>query len=473
MQSQYKIENYCVENFYALGNLAQGLEVLAQLNQDSQFRLVVVADTNDELDSLREVTAQTLGCYLSFFLSSDPELIEDIKSQCRANNFFWLVNDTQANQIRQAGLGSSELTVNGQDIETLGSINQKNHYHQLRLTFRKYGTEQQRQVRFDIGTSLVAQKWARACRYDYLDNNRAEFEKNFMLQNWQFPTDSQVARNIPVLCAELNKYINTINAYFDGSDPVKRPFYHISQFFDPVTLDQDILNEIHHHFELLIGQVWNPAQYFLNATLPVMFAIRQLNNLCHEMEGMRQQTLGQAHWSAYVFFPAMPVVRYKFIESDYDNYTQFENFGDIFLHYCQLGKTPLEAFHDNDDVIHTENITGLRYLSGEFNVFLNKEYPQQAQANGISELNSRLYPWLSARGIDPNSKFTGIGKILVAKLVRTDWPTDRIEDILSDLFNYDDIYKIELLDSAGNTISSKLLDYTWRDQVLRDETRLS
>jgi len=41
-----------------------------------------------------------------------------------------------------------------------------------------------------------------------------------------------------------------------------------------------------------------------------------------------------------------------------------------------------------------------------------------------------------------------------------------------ELFNYDDIYRLELIDENGNVVAQKTLDYTWHD-VLRqtDPTR--
>jgi len=498
MLTQFTNPETYVENYYVYGISLPGLLAFATLQKASNTRLIFLCDAESEINFIKEALASPNGkvdnlihyfnsrekfdefwaycnsIYKSFFIADSREFFDDLESQCHVNNFLWLADYDHVEQVRQARLFSSEITTDGSTVEKIGNAYKNTNYNEFQLTFRSVANNQTKKVRFRINTSFIAQKWARCCHNDYLADDNATFEKNFMLQNWQYPDNSPVARNIPALCSELNKYVNTINEYFDGSDEEKRPLYNITQFFDPVTLDQQILNEIHHHFELLIGQVWNPAKYFANATLPVMFAIRQLNNLCHEIEGCRQNKIGQGFWSSYVFFPAMPVRRYKFVESDFDNFTQYEFFGDVFLHYCQLGKTPIEAYHDKDGEIHDENISGLRYLSGECNVMFLKEHSRDLQTQVINNLNNKMFPWLRERNVDPESKFTSIGKIPVAQIIRSDWDSsDSTESIMLDLFNYDDVYKMELVDFNNNTIASKVLNYTWRDQVTQEESRTS
>jgi hypothetical protein len=50
-------------------------------------------------------------------------------------------------------------------------------------------------------------------------------------------------------------------------------------------LKHETCNELHRYFEDLQGQAWNLSQYYYIADDATKYAIRQLNNICHEIEG--------------------------------------------------------------------------------------------------------------------------------------------------------------------------------------------
>jgi hypothetical protein len=359
-------------------------------------------------------------------------------------------------------------------VAKVGNVyHKKNFYKKFRMTFRNTMTNEQQVIRWELKDNLLAQKWARANHYDYLVAECIA-EKNYMLQHWEYQADNPNARSIPALCAELNRYVSIINEYFDGSSD-RRVNYHITQYFDPITLDQNILNEIHHHFEVLIGQVWNVSEYFKKSDFKTNFAIRQLNNLCHEMESLRKHGIADnpLYWSTYIYFPFLPGYRYKFIESDYDHFTRIKDFGGLFLHYAQLGKTPLEAWHGRDEVVFDENITGLRYLSGEFVVTFGADLSEETQMERLAKDDKEFFPWLMGRGQDPESKFTGVGNICIGDFIRSDFPGKTANEIMKELFKYDDIYKLELLGKDDQVVAEKLLDYNWKDVLDKtDPTRM-
>ena len=49
---------------------------------------------------------------------------------------------------------------------------------------------------------------------------------------------------------------------------------------------QHTLNRLHNYFEQLQGTVWNLSPYYKLADYETKYAIRQLNNICHEIEGL-------------------------------------------------------------------------------------------------------------------------------------------------------------------------------------------
>lgn len=156
-------------------------------------------------------------------------------------------------------------------------------YEWFSLTFRNTKTGTQRDVRFLINENPLAQKWASLLK-DIL-KSKNHLEKNYLLHGW-IPGP----KSLDYLCSGLNGHIEVINHFF--ADRPQGLHYHIPLHFDPHTVDQHILNLIHHDFELLIGQVWDVAKYFKVAPPEVQYSIRQLNNLCHEIEA---QLSSQAH----------------------------------------------------------------------------------------------------------------------------------------------------------------------------------
>lgn len=453
---------------------------LTLLNSDEQQSIEALVSNFDFAQWL----ALVKKIYKAWFLLSNFDMLNDIESQCYVNNVIVVDSDFNSllvSMIKSLRLASTELLYvsgSGFYVEKLGKeVYQHRKYKRFRIIFRNTQTGQQQPLEYIIQPHFTAQKWARCLHMDYMLHPTVIAEKNYMLQQWEYDESNPNARSIPVLCQEMNRYVKVINEYFDGSSD-RRVNYHITQYFDPATLDQQILNEIHHHFELLIGQVWSISEYYKLADSPTCFAIRQLNNLCHEMEYLRKPTLREAlassterapAWNAGIYFPFIPTLRYKFVECDYDHFTQVLDYGDLLLHYAQLGKTPMEAYAARDEEVFDDNITGLRYLSGEFDVVFRRDVYHHIQRAKLEKDNVGAFAWIRARGQDPESKFTGIGFIPVAKVDRSKFPGMRADQIQMELFKYDDIYQLELLDDQGNIIEKLTLDYTWKDVLKKTD----
>ena len=495
-----------VENLYTTADSLDAFKI--PLCVSREFRAVFFSNSPENIEHIKTIVANWTGTnqaelaipvhyqtalgeidysvwqsmtqgYVAYFAFDSAELIADLETQRHVNNFIFLGNyslSVRSFIIAGVNLASTEIchqNANGYFIESKFSSGpyQQDLYKRFRITYRNTQTGFQLPTEYDIMPHFLAQKWARAMRHDYLDVETYKVEKNYMLQHWEYDETNINGRSLTQLCSEMNRYVAYINAYFDGSSERRVP-YQITQYFDPATVDQQILNEIHHHFELLIGQVWSVSEYYKLADGGTCFAIRQLNNLCHEMESLlRPSFRNSTWWSAGVYFPSLRVTRYKFIDSDYDHFSQVQNFGDLILHYSQLGKTPMEAFAANDSEVFDDNITGLRYLSGEFDISFRTDTPLAIQENTIAKHNARAFPWIRSRGQDPESKFTGIGFVKVADFDRSLFPGMTAEQIMGELVKCDDIYKLELIDGGGNVVKEAVLDYTWRDiLVLTDPT---
>ena len=190
----------------------------------------------------------------------------------------------------------------------------------------------------------LAQNWYLALKEILIFGN--QIEKNFCFLG--FPN---TARNMIYLCQELNLAIDKINEFFDN--------YKITENYSPDTLrveldpNQHLLNIIHKHFERLQGTVENLSPYYKRADYETKYAIRQLNNICHEIESLILSQRKLATLPAWVrptqITTFLQCKRYTltdehrqlFVQNGYDR-----QFGHVYMHWTQIGKTLFEVFRD-------------------------------------------------------------------------------------------------------------------------------
>ena len=337
-------------------------------------------------------------------------------------------------------------------------------YKKLQITFRNTDDETTKNVVWDIRDIPLAQKWASALQKDYLDTD-ARIEKQFMLHGWVYPK-TKIERTIPFMCEELNFHIERVNQYCKKN----KIDYNIDLHFDAKTVDQDQLNKIHHHFEILIGQIWNVSEYWDQFDKSHQFSVNNFNWLCHEIESQLRglEAYEDNKSSSSVVICMEPIVRHDLIEADgdYDHFEMIHQpFGAIRMHYAQTGKTHREAWHDEDEDIYNSNISGIRYLSGEFDVNFNHGHP--------GENWDEFKKWCMEKQIDIKDKTLSLGWCFLGDLNRraSDLPDDNIEAML-ELWNYDDICGIALYDENNMQLAEKSCNYNWLDWYTERKNKL-
>lgn len=290
-------------------------------------------------------------------------------------------------------------------------------------------------------------------------------EKNFCFLG--FP-DSQ--RNLEFLCKELTWAKNTINNFFQDK-------YQITETYTPDTLrdpdtlktNQDLMNKLHNHFEHLQGTVWQLSDFYITANYETKFAIRQLNNLCHEAESLilsQKKKVNAPDWirpsQITTFLNARRYeypneLKQTFHETKYDR-----KCGEVYLHWSQIGKTLFEVFRDEKgtDIDHVmcEAITHLKYYSGEFDIEWARDICFNGQHPWYTQEIAKFRPWLERNGFNIQDKNFNFGYHPVGQVdLLKSFGTTEIEKIWSLLSEHLDIYKI----STNNF--SVVYDYAWSD----------
>jgi len=327
---------------------------------------------------------------------------------------------------------------------------------------------------YKISDHAMGQYWQDCIIKNFLgdDNNTNShpIEKTYCFQGWQTDwNQNSYPRNINILCEQMNDAIAIINSDLDG-------YPTINLHFDLASIQgpgyRELMNEIHHHFEVLIGQVWNPSKWFGLANNRTQWAIVQLNNLCHEIEGNVVSITDESTRRGGIFLSFNgvriddqtdnPKHRYELDDSHYGCWEErSKEWGMITSYYSQLGKTHVEVFMDGDEHIDKDNISAPRYMTGE--CILN--FVHIAPGTGHVGPNQRFDTWLAQNGWDPQDPKLAKGTCVIGRLDTSMYPqyNNDWQLIDAEIRNCDDVYEVGFVDENLNTVISKVYDFTWQE----------
>ena len=320
--------------------------------------------------------------------------------------------------------------------------------------------------------SELAQDWQQAL--DTLLISNKVLEKNFCFLG--FPN---TARTVEYLCNTLNRHIETIN--LTG--------YQIKQRFSPdlvidssdYGINHQVMNQLHNHFEILQGTVNNLSTWYINADYKTKYAIRQLNNICHELESLvlsRRKAITAPEWIRPSQITTwLEADRYQlrdehrqgFISNGYDRVL-----GGVYMHWTQIGKTLFEVFRDEHapDLTGTvcEAITHLQYYSGEFDIEWGNDVVYGGGRSWHTTEQDQFREWLIRNNQDPCDPQLSLGYLPLAQVdLRGSFGTTDYNDIWNILGTHLDIYQVHTeKQSATYSRCWADLDYeSWQIDMLK------
>ena len=322
--------------------------------------------------------------------------------------------------------------------------------------------------------------------------NKLHMEKNYCWLGW---VDG--VRNIEYLCQQINKAIFQINCFNYQNvwavAGLKR--YEIQDHFSPdsvmyntqmysvgknksekdedqihrgAKLKHESLNRLHRYFEDLQGEVWNLSPYYQLADYETKWAIRQLNDLCHELESWvlsYRKSLIEPEWqrpSQITTFLNAP--RYNLHDTDYKLFLKNRydrELGGVYLHWAQIGKTHFEVFRDEHgadvNAATCSSINSLKFYSGEFDVEWGRDIVENKNDWHTQEQRA-FREWLSQNGMDYNDPKLSLGYIKIGQVNHLkSFGTEDFAEILKKMSSHLDIYQIHADDVTGT------YDYVWSD----------
>ena len=321
---------------------------------------------------------------------------------------------------------------------------------------------------FQVYDTPLGHRWLEALK-DNIKHKRI-LEKNFCFLGF---ADSK--RNLNHLVLELNKNVAQINSFrFEPAYEKIHPFtaddfqyssnLPIGKAVDGdesktpgKRLKHEACNKLHRYFEELQGSAWQLSEFYKQGDLETKYAIRQLNNICHEIESWVNADRKKAfepEWmrpSQITTFLNAP--RYELHDEDFELFKQNRydrELGGIYLHWSQVGKTLYEVFKDEHAPKMTEalcsEINHQKYYSGEFDVEWGQTITEEQHDFKKEEIDE-YRAWLKENGYDWEDSTLSLGYIKLGQidLQRTFGTDAPIRDIHSTMNKNLDITSIRTI----------------------------
>jgi len=275
-------------------------------------------------------------------------------------------------------------------------------------------------IHIQADDSSLAQLWLKQLDYLLETHNNKIFQKNFSLLGFH-----NSYRTVEDICNDLDRSIQIINYYKS---------YRINEDFTALRYgyNQELLNVLHHHFEITQGQLWAPGSVLATSNGETRNAICMLNHCCHELEAWYETEKNYPTWvNGYFYYNILGVTnRIEIPVHEKKNFVREITDGIVYLHYAQTGKTWYEAYLDNDTQVEASGISEHRIISGEFNCYFGTGHELP--------MDNNFTTWLEDRGVDPTDEQLALGYAPVGRIV--DMPYAEAVDFFKE---YTDFYSIE------------------------------
>lgn len=340
-------------------------------------------------------------------------------------------------------------------------------------------------VYFDIYNNDLNERWA--IELENLLKKNYHLEKNYCFLGF---ADSP--RNIKYLCDQINISIEQINKFNKTNRWQEHGLldYHIDDYFDQdavmysadlptgtvedgqemtkpgLRLKHEAMNRLHRYFEDLQGEAWRLSEYYKTADYDTKYAIRQLNDLCHELESFvltYRKSIVNPDWQRpSQIMTWLQAPRQYLKKQDYDLFfkNKFDReCGGVYLHWAQIGKTHIEVFRDEDgadvDDVVCSSISSLKYYTGEFDIEWGRDVTEKTAPWHKHELEL-FYKWLTKNNFNSNDPSLALGFIKIGHCdLKKSFGTTKPNHVWKILSNYLDVYKININGVEGT------FDYVW------------
>ena len=336
-----------------------------------------------------------------------------------------------------------------------------------------------KKVKVDVYDTALGKRFMEALR-DNLVEKRI-LEKNFCFLGW-----ASSKRDLNFLCHELNNSIEQINSFtfdkpYEKIHPFRADDFQYSaklktglcpdgdEMSKPgLRLKHDACNLLHRYFEELQGTAWQISKYYKQADIETKYAIRQLNNICHEIESWvlsYRKSIVEPEWmrpSQITTFLNAP--RHDLHEEDFELFKENRydrELGGVYLHWSQVGKTLFEVFRDEHAPVMTEalcsEINHQKFYSGEFDIEWGDTITEATHKFKKQEIDE-YRQWLKDNNYEWEDPTLSLGYIKIGQIdLESSFQETAFKKIYDVMKNNLNISKIQII---GNENYENIFPYT-------------
>lgn len=179
------------------------------------------------------------------------------------------------------------------------------------------------------------------------------------------------------------------------------------------SLSQDDLNYLHHIFEIYHGlyDQQHCNQFFMNAPQEVQEALGDLNIWIHRYETLGSMARFVATWKYKPY-------RDNMLPEDFEHFSLYEQWGDLRLNYCEIGKTLYDMWHDNDHHMGADAFVPHSHYCFDFTVRFSELSDSDIQSieKSIWQYYDVNQKYFQDRGFSKYDKRLSLGGITIGKL---------------------------------------------------------
>lgn len=269
-------------------------------------------------------------------------------------------------------------------------------------------------IKYQLNDLPVTQRWAERLNYALTNNIPIDNPGRF------YGFDS--------LDVEREKAVNAINQCCEIIDSYKPGF--VERRVDKNKIEQDTLNYLHNIFEQYHGTLNTPHKFFINAPDEVKKALAQLNLEVHRCEGLVDGSVRKMLPSHMVTYYGLEKNENFVLElEDYEHFTDFFEFGTVYLLYAEIGKTLQDLAIDQDEHVHEDAYKPFRHYTADFVV---RMYGMSHQAwLSFRKLYKKHYDekkdYYISKGYDYSHPYNRPGNIPLAKMINA--PIDVVDQL--------------------------------------------
>jgi len=232
------------------------------------------------------------------------------------------------------------------------------------------------------------------------ETKQDEFKLHYILKDtgisfkWFIELNKAVKENTPINNTRFYNFVNDPWTQQKIADEINlridicnNEYPNLIPYKVDENLTQEDHNNLHLFFEKYRGAILDPHPYYINGSKDYKKSMAELNILIHRWEGLNSDGLGINRRCIFEFEKKE---RKLLIDADYQYFKLSNNFAEIYLNYCEVGKQLWDVCRDEDEVVGEDNIRPLRYYSVEFGIKFSQTTLEEEKAN-----LKKFYDWFA------------------------------------------------------------------------------